>query len=69
MGFLTEMLAVAIVWLSSFALCQFGVAVEQVCPHAKSQTQHKTVARSPRDMAIKPMPIAVSAPASPSRDA
>jgi hypothetical protein len=26
MGFLTEMLAVAVVWLSSFALCQFGVA-------------------------------------------
>nr|WP_295112175.1 hypothetical protein [uncultured Caulobacter sp.] len=68
MGFLTEMLAVAIVWLSSFALCQFGVAVEQACPHAKSQTQHKTVARSPRDL-IKPMPIAVSAPAAASREA
>jgi hypothetical protein len=69
MGFLTEMLAVAIVWISSFALCQFGVAIEQACPHAKSQAQHKTIARSPRDMVIRTMPIAVSAPAGPSRDA
>ncbi|WP_454715350.1 hypothetical protein [Caulobacter segnis] len=68
MGFLTEMLAVAIVWLSSFALCQFGMAVEQACPHAKGQAQHKTVARSPRDL-VKPLPIAVSAPAGPSREA
>jgi hypothetical protein len=69
MGFLTEILAVAIVWVSSFALCQFGVAIEQACPHAKNQAQHKTIARTPRGMAIKPMPIAVNAPASPSRDA
>lgn len=69
MGFLTEMLAVAIVWISSFALCQFGVAIEQVCPQAKGQAQHKTVARTPRGMAIKPMPIAASAPATASRDA
>ena len=68
MGFLTEMLAVAIVWLSSFALCQFGVAVEQACPHVKSQAPHKTVARSPRDL-VKPMPIAVNAPVTASRDA
>ncbi len=56
MGFLTEMLAVAVVWLSSFALCQFGVSVEHaVCPHAKSASA-KTVARSPRGA-----PIAVNA--------
>ncbi len=68
MGFLTEMLAVAVVWLSSFALCQFGVAVEQACPHAKSQ-QHKTVARSPRGLAGKPMPVAANAPATAPREA
>jgi len=57
MGFLTEMLAVAVVWLSSFALCQFGVSVEHgVCPHAKSAAA-RTVARSPRGA-----PIAVNAP-------
>ncbi len=57
MGFLTEMLAVAVVWLSSFALCQFGVSVEhRVCPHAKSAAA-RTVARSPRGA-----PIAVNAP-------
>lgn len=57
MGFLTEMLAVAVVWLSSFALCQFGVSVEHcICPHAKSAAS-KTVARSPRAA-----PIAVNAP-------
>ncbi|MET3667709.1 hypothetical protein [Caulobacter sp. 1776] len=66
MGFLTEMLAVAVVWLSSFALCQFGVAVDHnSCPHAKS-VRAKTVARSP---AAKPAPIAANAPASPPRDA
>jgi hypothetical protein len=61
MGFLTEMLAVAVVWLSSFALCQFGVAMEnRVCPHAKSSAHAKTVARSPRD-AVRVSPIAVNA--------
>ena len=58
MGFLTEMLAVAVVWLSSFALCQFGVSVEHgVCPHAKSASA-RTVARSPRSA-----PIAANGPA------
>ena len=58
MGFLTEMLAVAVVWLSSFALCQFGVSVEnRVCPHARSAPA-KSVARSPRGA-----PIAVNASA------
>ena len=62
MGFLAEMLAVAVVWLSSFALCQFGVTVDhRVCPHAKSQAQTKTVARSPRD--ARSTPVAMNAPA------
>lgn len=68
MGFLTEMLAVAVVWLSSFALCQFGVAVENhTRPNAKIH-QPRTVARSPRDMAVKAVPIAVAAPARAPRD-
>lgn len=62
MGFLTEMLAVTVVWLSSFALCQFGVAVDNhSCPNAKAHA-NKTVARSPRGLAGKPGPIAVNAP-------
>ena len=57
MGFLTEMLAVAVVWLSSFALCQFGVSVENhVCPQARSAPA-KSVARSPRSA-----PIAANVP-------
>jgi hypothetical protein len=69
MGFLTEMLAVAVVWLSSFALCQFGVAVDHgACPHAKN-VGAKTVARSRRDLAAKPAPIAVNATTSAPRDA
>lgn len=57
MDFLAEMLAVAVVWLSSIALCQFGVSVEhRICPHAKS-VQAKTVARTPRVA-----PIAMNAP-------
>lgn len=68
MGFLTEMLAVAVVWLSSFALCQFGVAVEgRVCPHAKSP-HAKTVARSPRALA-SPTPMAGGAPRTVAREA
>ena len=70
MGFLTEMLAVAVVWLSSFALCQFGVAVDHgVCPHAKSAARTKTVARSPRTMDARPAPVAANAPRAASRDA
>ncbi len=69
MGFLTEMLAVAVVWLSSFALCQFGVTVEgRVCPHAGS-AHVKTVARSPRDVAVKAAPVAINAPQTTRRDA
>lgn len=65
MGILAEMLAVAVVWLSSFALCQFGVVVDhRVCPHVKSQAApSKTVARSPRNLVGKPSPVAVIAPA------
>lgn len=66
MGFLTEMLAVAVVWLSSFALCQFGVAVDsRACPNAKAH-QTKTVARSPRGLAAKP--VAINAPPSAPHD-
>lgn len=69
MGFLTEMLAVAVVWLSTFALCQLGVAVEHgVCPQAKN-AQTKTVARSPRAVAAKPAPIAVNAASATPREA
>jgi hypothetical protein len=61
MSFLAEMLAVAVVWLSSFALCQFGVAIEHaVCPHAKS-SQARTVSRS-RDAAVRPVPVTANAP-------
>lgn len=65
MGILAEILAVAVVWLSSFALCQFGLAVDhRVCPHAKSQAgQAKTVARSPRNVVGKSSPVALIAPA------
>ena len=68
MSFLAEMLAVAVVWLSSFALCQFGVVVEHVvCPHAKS-TQARTVSRS-RDAAVPADPVALNGPQRTKRDA
>ncbi|HJV42819.1 hypothetical protein [Caulobacter sp.] len=61
MSFLAEMLAVAVVWLSSFALCQFGVATDSRA-HAKAHGHPvKTVARTPRGAAIKPPPIPVAA--------
>ena len=57
MGLFTEMLAVAVVWLSSVALCPFGVNVEnRVCPRAKSASV-KSVARWPRGA-----PITIIAP-------
>ena len=69
MGFLTEMLAVAVVWLSSFALCQFGVAVDNhACPSAKAH-QTKTVARSPRGVAVRSGPIAINGVPAAARDA
>lgn len=59
MSFLAEMLAVAVVWLSSFALCQFGVVVEHaVCPQAKS-SEARTVSRS-RETAVRPAPVALN---------
>lgn len=68
MSFLAEMLAVAVVWLSSFALCQFGVVVESaVSPHAKAAhdkaSQARTVSRS-RDASVQPKPVAVNRPSS-----
>lgn len=70
MGFLGEMLAVAVVWLSSFALCQLGVAVDgHVCPHDKNAPAAKTVARSPRALAVKAAPMAVNAPRTAAREA
>jgi len=62
MGFLAEILAVAVVWLSSFALCQFGVATD-ARGHAKAPHGHavKTVARTPRGDATRPSPIPVAA--------
>lgn len=70
MGFLAEMLAVAVVWLSSFALCQFGVATESRA-HAKAHHGHavKTVARTPRGDATKPSAIPVAASRATSREA
>lgn len=60
MGFLAEMLAVAVVWLSSFALCQFGVVIDHaVRPHAKS-SEARTVNRS-RDVS-QPPPITANGP-------
>jgi len=68
MSFLAEMLAVAVVWLSSFALCQFGVSVEHgACPHAKS-SQARTVNRS-REAVLRPVPVGETAPARVTRGA
>lgn len=69
MGFLAEMLAAAVVWLSSFALCQFGVAVETRAPQAARPQASKTVARSPRDALPKLTPIAATTPTVPQCEA
>lgn len=46
MSFLAELLALTIVWLSSMALCQFGVVIDK---HPKLKpAQERTVTRSPR---------------------
>jgi hypothetical protein len=69
MAFLAEILAVTVVWLSSFALCQLGVATESRAHKAHRTHAVKTVARSPRAEAAKPQPVsgiarsAVSKPA------
>ncbi|ADG10033.1 hypothetical protein [Caulobacter segnis] len=63
MAFLAEILAVAVVWLSSFALCQFGVATETRAHKANHAHAVKTVARSPRADAAKPQPVSAATPA------
>lgn len=68
MAFLAEMLAVAVVWLSSFALCQFGVATETRAHKADRAHAVKTVARSPRSEPAKPRPVSSVAPAATSRN-
>lgn len=66
MSFLAELLAVAVVWLSSFALCQFGVVVDHaVRPHTKPP-EARTVNRS-RDVS-QPPPIAVIGPLAAPKD-
>ena len=57
MAFLAEILAVVVVWLSSFALCQLGVATEVRAPSADRSHAVKTVARSPRAEAAKPQRV------------
>jgi hypothetical protein len=70
MSLLAEMLAAAVVWLSSFALCQFGVAVEtRARPDAAQSQGAKTVARSPRGELPKLSPIAATAPSVPQCEA
>ena len=61
MAFLAEMLAVTGVWLSSFALCQFGVATETRAHKSNHAPAVKTVARSPRADAAKPEPVSAAA--------
>lgn len=46
MSFLAELLALTVVWLSSLALCQFGVVIDKH-PRLKP-VQERTVSRSPR---------------------
>jgi hypothetical protein len=62
MAFLAEILAVAVVWLSSFALCQFGVATETRAHKAHHAHAVKTVARSPRAENAKPRSVPAVAP-------
>jgi len=62
MAFLAEILAVTVVWLSSFALCQFGMTTDTHVRKAAHGHAVKTVARSPRVEAAKPPPVSVTAP-------
>jgi hypothetical protein len=69
MSFLAEMLAVVVVWLSSFALGQFGLAVDHCgCPKAH-RTEARTVTRSPHADNSRPAPVAVTASRAARRDA
>jgi hypothetical protein len=60
MSFLAEILAVMVVWLSSVALCQFGVVVDNN-PKAKPPKE-RVVTRSPR---VSPSTVAIRAPGPP----
>ena len=51
MSILAELLAIAIVWLSSLSLCQFGVTLDH---HPRVEAvQPRTVARTPRPVLDK----------------
>jgi len=51
MSILAELLAIAVVWLSSLSLCQFGVVLDH---HPKVEAvQPRTVARTPRPVVEK----------------
>lgn len=69
MAFLAEILAVAVVWLSSFALCQFGVATETRAHKAERAHAVKTVARSPRAEVVKPKAAPTAMPSAARKDA
>ncbi|WP_419251632.1 hypothetical protein ACN2C6_09745 [Caulobacter sp. ErkDOM-YI] len=56
MSFLAEMLAIVVVWLSSLALGQLGVALD-AHPVAKSPPERK-VSRSPRGSMKSPVTVA-----------
>ena len=51
MSSLSEFLAAIVLWLSSMALCQFGMAVEH---RAKSPPKaERVIARTPRQQAVQ----------------
>jgi len=61
MGFLAEMLAVLVIWLSSVALGQFGVAVDKKpLPKPTHERSERAVPRSPRT-SIR-VPVAAAPP-------
>jgi hypothetical protein len=62
MGFLAEMLAILVIWLSSLALGQFGVAVDKKpLPKPSHERSERAVQRSPRTP-IR-VPVAAAPPA------
>lgn len=63
MSFLAELLAIVVVWLSSIALGQLGVAIDQ-SPRANA-AHPRTVSRSPSQPAQTPGATASSVEASP----
>lgn len=62
MAFLAEILAVTVVWLSSFALCQFGMTTDTHVRKTAHGHAVKTVARSPRAETSKPPPVSIAPP-------